>query len=122
MNPPVFATVKNNAAVQAAFGASPVRVYPFGQAPDKPVDPYCVWRISAGTPENFINQRPDIDAYTVQFDVYGLTAASVEAGARALRDALEGACHITSWLGTDREASTGRYSYRFLADWWVPRS
>lgn len=122
MNPPVFPTVRDNAAVKAAFGASPVRVYPFGQAPDNVVDPYCVWRLQGGSPENFLGDVPDIDSFTVQFDIYGTTAASVEAGARALRDALEKKCHITNWLGTDRDSATKRYSFRFMADWWTPRS
>lgn len=121
MTPPVFATVKDNAAIKAVFGTAPVRVYPFGQAPDNVADPYCVWRQQGGQPENYLGDLPDIDQFSVQFEVYGATAASVEAGAKALRDALEPVCHITGWLGTDRDTATKRYVHRFIADWWVNR-
>lgn len=118
MNPPVFPTVKDNAGVLAVLGT---RVYSFGQAPATVTDPYCVWRIQGGAPENYLGDLPDIDQFSVQFDVYGTTAASVEQGAKALRDALEPVCHITGWLGTDRDSATGRYSYRFFTDWWTNR-
>lgn len=121
MKPPIFPVIRDNAAVQAAFGASPVRVFPFGQAPDNVADPYCVWRIQGGSPENYLGDLPDIDQFSVQFDVYGTSAESVEAGARALRDAIEADCHIVGWSGTERDSKTGRYSYRFFSDWWTNR-
>lgn len=121
MNPPVFPTVSTDPAVRAALGTNPVRVFPFGQAPEKPADPYCVWRIIGGEPENYLGDRPDIDRFHIQFDVYGTTASSVEAAALALRNAIEGSCHIVAWLGTSRDSVTGRYAFQFSADWWTPR-
>lgn len=121
MSPPIFQTVKNDPAVQAALGVNPTRVYPFGRAPDVPADPYCVWRVIGGEPENYLSCRPGIDRFNVQFDVYGTSAASVEAAALALRNAIELNCHIVLWLGTDRDKDTGRYSLQFSADWWTHR-
>ena len=121
MNPPVFPTVIKSAAVKALLGQNPTRVYPFGRAPETRVDPYCVWRIIGGEPENYLAGRPGIDRFHIQFDVYGTTADSVEKAALALRDAIELDCHIVAWLGTDRDKETGRYSVQFSADWWTNR-
>lgn len=124
MKPPVFPIVAADPAVRATLGTNPVRVFPFGQAPDNVVDPYCVWQFT-GQPENYLgNQRPDVDSYAVQFDVYGLTAASVEAAGDALQAVIEGFKHATvsSYGGTTRDAATNRYRYAFTADWWTPRS
>ena len=125
MKPPVFETVKNDPAVIAAFwwaAKNQLKVYPFGRATEGVTDPYCVWRIVSGAPENYLGDRPVVDSFSVQFDVYGISAKSVEDGALALRDAIEGVCYITSWLGTDRDASTQRYTCRFIADWWTHRN
>lgn len=124
MRPPVFATVKDDPDVRAAFwwaAKNILKVYPFGQSTQGVTDPYCVWRIAGGSPENCLGDRPPVDLFSVQFDVYGTDATSVENGALALRNAIEGKCHITAWLGTDRDSATQRYSCRFLADWWTHR-
>lgn len=121
MTPPVFSTVSASAAVKAALGTNPVRVFPFGQAPDTVADPYCVWQITGGTPENYLTNTPDNDFYVVQFDVYGTTDASVTAAAKALRDAIEPKAHITLWGGTTRDPATKRFRLMFSADWWVQR-
>lgn len=118
MMPPVFPLARGTPELGD-------RVYPFGQAPNTVADPYCVWRLSGGSPENYIGtRRPDLDGYTIQFDIYGASAESVESAAKALRDKLEGGQHvtITSWLGTSRDDATQRYVFRLMADWWVPRS
>lgn len=122
MIPPVFKTVSGDPAVQAALGTNPVRVFPFGQAPDNVADPYCVWQINGGTPENYLGHRPDNDFYVIQFDVYGTSDASVTAGAKALRDAIEPKAHITLWGGTDRDPQTKRFRLMFHVSWWVQRS
>lgn len=124
MKPSIFPKLSTNAAVRAALGTNPVRVFPFGQAPENVQDPYCVWQFT-GSPENYINnQRPHVDSYAVQFDVYGLTAASVETAGDAIQAAIEAHNHatITSFGTTSRDAETGRYRYTLAADWWQIRS
>lgn len=120
MNPPFFQIV-NVPAVQAIFGAKPLRVWTFGEAPEKETRPYAVFQTIAGTPENYINQVPDVDSWTVQVDVYSEAVEGKQAdaialvtnGARVLRDALEPVAHITSWRGCSREAGTRLYRYSF---------
>lgn len=124
MKPSIFPLLSADPAVRAVLGTNPVRVFPFGQAPENVQDPYCVWQF-VGQPENYIgNQRPHVDSHAVQFDVYGVSAASVEAAGNAIQDAVEGFKHatISSFGATTRDAATGRYRYTLHADWWQIRS
>ena len=85
------------------------------------MQPYAVWQLVSGSPENFLGNRPDTDLYSVQVDVYASTADAARGVAKALRDALEGLAHITSWNGEGREPETRSYSYGFTVDFWVRR-
>jgi hypothetical protein len=125
MKPPVFPVLSADPGVRAVLTADGVtRVFPFGQAPENVRDPYCVWQLT-GQPENLLgNQRPKVDSYSVQFDVYGTTAVSVESAGDAIQAAIEGhnLSTVSSYGGTTRDSETGRYRYSLTADWWVPRS
>lgn len=127
MLPPIFPTV-NVPAVQALLkaGNGPLRFYAWGMAPDNVAKPYAVWRQVFGTPQNYLGDRPDIDSFTTQIDVYaadlqGERSEKARAVALALRDAIEGVAHITSWIGDSRDPDTKNYVVTFQADWWVPR-
>lgn len=114
MFPPLYELIKNDAAVIAALGdAIGIRFDPFGMTKPDPVLPYSVWQTVGGSPENYINDLPNTDHFSVQIDVYGATGTSVRNAAKALRDALEPHCHITSWRGesTDSETKLSRYSF-----------
>lgn len=122
MTPEVFPLLSASAAVRAALGTGPTRIYPWGLAPDTVKDPYCVWDYTSGTPNNFLGCRPNMDYFAVQFDVYGVTEPSVLAAAKAIRDALEPRQQISNWSGSTRDPSTKRYRFRFSVDWWQARS
>lgn len=118
---PIFPVVAGSAAVAAVLGSAPVRFWPFGEAPENSVLPYSVWQQVSGSPENYINQTPDLDSYTLQVDVYASTGSSARAAAKALRDAIEPHAHIGAWRGESREKDTKLYRYSFDVDWMVPR-
>tara|TARA_R110001606_G_scaffold68797_1_gene157164 strand:+ start:11139 stop:11516 length:378 start_codon:yes stop_codon:yes gene_type:complete len=122
---PIFQAVAASAAATAFLGNSPTRLWPFGDAPEPTESgyalPYAVWQTVSGSPENYINQVPDIDAYTIQVDVYALTGSSARATAEALRDAIEPHAHIVGWRGESREKDTKLYRYSFDVDWLVKR-
>jgi hypothetical protein len=127
MLPPIFPTV-NVPAVQALLktGSGPLRFYAFGMAPDDVQKPYAVWRQVFGQPENYLAQRPDMDAFTTQIDVYaadvpGQRAPMARAIADAISYAIEGAAYVTSWIGDSRDPVTKNYVVTFQADWLVPR-
>ncbi len=113
----------DTAVFQAAKGTALLgnKVYPFGRKPTSATDPYCVWQVQGGSPENYLSGRPDIDYVGVQFDVYGTSAESVRTAAMQLRDQLELTCHITAWTGESRDDATNRYRFTFSADWWINR-
>ena len=121
MYPPVFTVCSANAGVQAALGTNPTRLYPFGTAVQRGSMPFCVWQVISGDPENYINQVPDIDQYTIQFDCYATTATGARDVAEALRDSIEPVAHVVSWRGEDRDNETKLYRYAFDVDWFVHR-
>lgn len=121
MFPPVFQICAASAAVTALIGTNPVRLYPFGEAPQGVVYPYAAWQLVTGTPENYLGDLPDADNFTVQIDVYADTAASARNVAKALRDAIEPVAYVVAWRGESKDAETKRYRYSFDVDWIVRR-
>jgi len=118
MYPPIFEIVSADLDVQAQIGT---RFYPFGEAPQGVTKPYGVFQVTSGFPENYINERPDIDTYSIQVDVYATTASSARDSAEALRDAIEPHAHIVAWRGEDRDPDTRNYRVSFDVDWFVDR-
>lgn len=121
MYPPIFNLVKNYGPATAIFGNNPVRFYPFGEAPQSVQTPYAVWQGLYGTPENYINQRPDIDSFGTQIDVYADTASGARAAAKEVRDALEGQAYVVAWRGESIDSDTKRFRYSFDVEFLTPR-
>lgn len=121
MYPPIFETCAADADVQTNLGTSPCRLYPFGEAPAGVSKPYAVWQMITGTPENYLNQIPDMDTYSLQVDVYGDDVSEVRDAAQALRDAIEPYAHIIAWRSEARDPDTRNYRYSFDVDWFVDR-
>lgn len=121
MYAPIFATCFASASVQAVLGTAPMRLYLFGEAPQGGLKPYATWQTIGGSPENYINQAPDIDSFALQVDCWGETAESARAVAQALRDVVEQHAHITAWRGESRDTATTLYRYSFDLTWWTPR-
>lgn len=121
MNPPVFETAVASAAVKALIGSSPVRLWPFAQAPENSALPYVVWQTIGGEPENYITNTPDIDQFSIQIDVYGTGSASVRAVAKTLRDAIQDVANIVAWRGESIDPDTKNYRFTFEVDWLVKR-
>jgi hypothetical protein len=118
---PIFATCFASAAVKAVLGSAPLRLYLFGEAEQATVRPYATWQAIGGSPENYINQAPDIDSFALQVDCWGTTAASARGVARAIRDAVEPHAHVTGWRGESKDTATGLYRLSFDLTWWTPR-
>lgn len=118
---PIFPVCAASPAVQALLGGSMLRLYPFGMQDTVVVYPYAVWQNVTGAPENYLAQRPDVDAFTLQVDAYADTVDEVIAVAAALRDAIEPHAYITRWGGQEQDPETKRYRYSFDVDWIVKR-
>ena len=122
MTPDIFATV-NTAPVQALLktGTGPLRFYAWGKAPQTVVKPYAVWQLVGGSPENYLGDVPDIDASTVQVDVYALSSDSARTIATALRNEIEKKAYVTFIRGESVDIETGSYTFGFDSDWYTER-
>lgn len=121
MYPPIFAVASANAGVIAALGSNPVRLWPFHDAPQDRAKPYAVWQTIGGSPENCLGAVPDMDAYSIQVDVYATTASAARSAAQAIRDAVEPVAHIVAWRGESRDPDTRDYRYGFDIEWFTAR-
>ena len=119
--PPVFKYARASEEVTALLGSAPLRVYMFGRAPQNVAYPYAVWQVVAGSPENYITNTPDIDAFTTQIDVYARDSDEARRCGMALRDAFEPYGHVVSWRGETRDDETESFRSGFDVDWWVDR-
>lgn len=121
MFPPVFATLFASAPVKALLGASPLRVYPAGEAPQGVTLPYAAFQTVFGIPELFLGQASDMDVYTVQIDVYATTLSSARACASAIREALEPVAYVVSLAEPSKDVTTNHYRYTLDVDFHTPR-
>lgn len=118
---PIFSVCASSPVVTDLLGSNPVRIYPFGIQDDNVVYPYAVWQNVSGSPENFLNQRPDADMYSLQVDIYADTPDEAIAVAKAMRNAIEVKANIVRWGSQTRDPDTLRYRYSFDVDWIVNR-
>jgi hypothetical protein len=121
---PIYQLAAASAAVRALLGTEP-RFTPFGAAPQKDDPlygvPYAVYQTIYGTPENYLGQRPDVDNWGVQVDVYAKTVPQANAAAIALREAFEGVAHVVAYNGDAKDPPTGLFRFSFTVEFWTPR-
>lgn len=124
----LYALVQADAAVIAALGDEPMRFFPFGEADEEPLAAdaapratYATWQTINGAPENYLADRPDMDWYRVQIDVWSQRGSDADAAADALRDALEPHGHQASVNMDGRDTETRLYRISFDFEFWVPR-
>ena len=122
MTPPIFEICAADSSVSGLLGDGAIlRLYPFGEAPQKDQLPYVAWGIVDGAPENYVGQVPDVDILTLQLDVYGRTAESAREVRDALVAAIEPHAHVVSWDGERRDTETRAHRISFTVDWIVNR-
>lgn len=124
---PAFQIADASAAVKALLGSAPLRLWPFGLAPQKGKPgytvPYAVQQVVYGTPQNTLSCPPDIDNFGVQFDVYAANASAAWQIAYALRDAYQGSYNqVTAWNLEGVDEETGLYRVSFTVDFWPSRN
>lgn len=120
--PPIFEVCAASSAVKTLLGPSPVRLYPFGEAPQGVATPYAVWQGIGGSPENYLADVPDTDKYLLQIDVYADSANAARSVVQSLRDAIEPVAYVTGWRGESRDPETKRFRSSFDVDWIVRRN
>jgi hypothetical protein len=121
ISPPVFSTCFASATLKSLLGSSPMRLYIFGEAEQNTQRPYAVWQLIGGSPDNYLGRAPDVDRFSVQFDVYAETAASARDVAAAIRSTIETTANVVNYSLEARDPETRLYRYSFGADWIVRR-
>lgn len=122
MYPPIFKLCVADPQVTALLGTKPTRVYLFGNAPQDVQRPYVVWKTIGGEPENYLGERPDIDYFDIQVNVYAQSASEAMTVAKAIRDVVESSARITRWGGDDRDPATKDYIYSFDVEFITQRN
>jgi len=117
---PLYQLCIADATVKSLLGNKP-RLYEFGLAPSKPALPYVTWLQITGSPDNNLSDRPDMDYYNIQIDIWAETADSLHAVKEALTNVIEPVTHITTWNGEGRDAATTNYRCTFSVDWYIDR-
>ncbi len=107
----LFALVKASPECTVLIGSNPVRFFEFGQAPQLKQAPYATFQHITGTPYNNLNGPAVADHITTQIDVWADSSTQCKAVANAIREAIENNCHVTSWLGTNKEGETFRTTF-----------
>lgn len=99
MLPPIFGLLNAAAPVTAIVGkatqTTAARIYRPGSVPAGLVQPYVVWSIISGVPENNLSDLPPSDRVTLQVDCYSPSEGGIVALATAVRNAIEPAAHMT---------------------------
>lgn len=122
MYPPIFKLCADNEKVTALLGTNPTRLYLFDHAPQDVARPYVVWKTIGGEPENYISNRPDVDFFDIQVNVYARSASEAIAVAKAIRDAVEDTAHITRWGGDGKDPNTKDFIFTFDIDFITERT
>lgn len=121
MNPSIFSILNASSPVKLILGANPLRVYPWGRAPEKPILPYAVYTVYNANPENYLDKVPDIDNKGTQIDIYAQSGQTLESAFVSVRDALEPYAHMISFATPVQDADTNFYSCRMEFDFWDAR-
>lgn len=118
MNSELFTILNTVTAVKLLLGANPLRVYPWGRAPENPTKPYAVYGVYNANPENYLADRADLDDKGTQIDIFADTAVSIENCFNAIRNALETVHYgyLTSWSTPDLDEETNLYHIRMDYD------
>lgn len=121
MNTKLFQILSGSNPVKLLFGSNPMRVYPFGRAPQDPRKPYAVYSVYNANPENYLDNVPDIDNKGTQIDIYADTAEKAEQCFLAVRNTLEPQAHMTNYSTPGVDEETNLYTVRMEFDFWENR-
>lgn len=121
MNPDLFPLLNADTIVKNLLGVNPLRVFPYGKAPQPLEYPYAVYTVISAQPENYLADRPDVDLKSVQMSIYAKTNASLESCYNAVVDVLEEHAYMVNFSTPDIDAKTDLYSCRMEFDFYDAR-
>lgn len=121
MFPPIKTLLQADSTVVGYLGTNRIRVYPFAESPQDGPYPYAVWQVITAAPENTLSCTPDIDAVSVQIDVYSKDHEEALAVSEAIRDVLELDAHMTGYGNTERMPTTRAFRISMDFQFWLNR-
>lgn len=121
MTSKVFPILNADSAVKALLGSKPLRVYPWGQAPQNVQHPYATYGVFSAQPENTMDTEPQIDNQGTQIDIWAHTAKSCDECFVAIRNALESSGHMINFQMSVRDNETQLFTSRMEFDFWTAR-
>ena len=118
MFPPVYRTLRANAAVVAIVGD---RIGRHGEIAQDESRPYITWQIIVGQPYDNLSSAPCGDFTTVQIDCYHGDDAGIEALANAVRASLDAELICNRVTANLRDTDTRLYRVGLDADFITDR-
>lgn len=111
----------NTPQIRAVLG-DPLRLFSFGDAGDGPVaNPYVLWQTIGGEPDNYLSDRPQVDRYTLQLDVYANDRKQAREVVELILPEIEARAYVVAWNGEFRDSETKLFRVSFDVDWIVHR-
>lgn len=107
--------------IQARRWGGSSAIWPMIFLPPGLVKPYMVWQTIGGTPENYLGDRPEVDTFSIQIDIYADSSAEARKVAGEVIEAIETESYVTNYSGEDRDPETGDFRFSFDVDWIVFR-
>lgn len=121
MRSPAFHILGTDVDIQLALGSNPVRIFPFGEAPEKTQAPYVTYFVvPAGTTENTLDCGPEMDRIPTQVDVWHKSAKECLELATLIRIKLQAHGVLTRFGGEEREPNTQLYRLMMEFDFLEP--
>lgn len=121
MMPSVFLTLKADPTVWGIVGGNPARIWQTSAPEDVPrpnANPYVIWSLVTGTPENNLSDPPPVDRQSIQIDCWHKTQVGVDNLATAVRDAVEPVAHMTGVVISTQDQETKLFRIGMQFDFW----
>lgn len=122
MVPTIFEYLSADTEVLSLLADGPIIRIFRDEAPQDVRQPYVVWSLAAGRPENYVSDRPGIDYARIQFDIYAKTQDDADEIYAAVGEVLETHGHIVSFNASMRDEPTRLYRVSFDYSAWTLRA
>lgn len=118
MFPPIYQYLSSSAAVVAIAGD---KLY-LNVAPQGTNEPYVVWGISGGIPQNYLGENPGIDQISIDINCFARSPSVVQNLAEAVRDELQQWSQSQSAPVSDWEFETKLHVVMLTFSFWRNRA
>lgn len=121
MIPPIFQLISSDVGAANALldGSGVIKFFAFGSVPQKASQPYAVWQVITGEPQNILSGDVPTNRVSIQIDVYASKANSVIAISEAIKCALKLSAYMTRFGDTQIDDATGLHKFSMDYDFFT---